>query len=134
MLRHNGSMKARLLRICAAMAVALLCACTGLPRLDGRSVSVAVPASDETRLGAAVQPLLQAHPGLSGIVPLADGRDAFAARATLADAAERSLDLQYYLWDNDVSGSLLFDSVRRAADRGVRVLLVLPLWAPHDAS
>jgi putative cardiolipin synthase len=118
-------MKARLLRICAAMAVALLCACTGLPRLDGRSVSVAVPASDETRLGAAVQPLLQAHPGLSGIVPLADGRDAFAARAALADAAERSLDLQYYLWDNDVSGSLLFDSVRRAADRGVRVRLLL---------
>jgi putative cardiolipin synthase len=90
-----------------------------------RSVSMAVPESEETGLGAAVRPLRQAHPGLSGIVPLAGGLDAFAARASLADAAQRSLDLQYYIWHNDVSGSLLFDALRRSADRGVRVRLLL---------
>lgn len=118
-------MKTWLLRICAAMAVSLLCACSTLPPLADRSVSTAVSESEETTLGAAVRPLRDAHPGLSGIVLLADGHDAFAARATLADAAQRSLDLQYYIWHNDVSGSLMFDAVRRAADRGVRVRLLL---------
>ncbi|WP_239797122.1 phospholipase D family protein [Candidatus Nitrotoga arctica] len=86
---------------------------------------MAVPESDETSLGVAVQPLRHAHPGLSGIVALPDGHDAFAARATLADAAQRSLDVQYYIWRNDLSGSLLFDALRRAAERGVRVRLLL---------
>jgi putative cardiolipin synthase len=56
---------------------------------------------------------------------LPDGRDAFAARALLADAAERTLDARYYIWHNDLSGSLLFRALRRAADRGVRVRLLL---------
>jgi len=68
---------------------------------------------------------VEAHPGLSGIVALPDGHDAFAARALLADAAERTLDARYYMWHNDMSGSLLFSALRRAADRGVQVRLLL---------
>ncbi|HXI65887.1 MAG TPA: phospholipase D family protein [Gemmatimonadales bacterium] len=68
---------------------------------------------------------MEAHPGLSGIVALPDGHDAFAARALLADAAERTLDVRYYIWHNDMSGTLLFAALRRAADRGVRVRLLL---------
>ena len=68
---------------------------------------------------------MEAHPGLSGIVALPDGHDAFAARALLADAAERTLDARYYMWHNDMSGSLLFSALRRAADRGVQVRLLL---------
>ncbi|HKS92172.1 MAG TPA: phospholipase D family protein, partial [Tepidiformaceae bacterium] len=79
----------------------------------------------DTRLSRSVQPLTDAHPGLSGVFPLRDGLDAFAARASLADAAERTLDLQYYIWRDDLSGGLLFDAIRRAADRGVRVRLLL---------
>lgn len=78
-----------------------------------------------TRLARAVAPLLDAHPEQCGIVPLREGRDAFAARAVLADAAERTLDVQYYIWHDDVSGRLLLDALRRAADRGVRVRLLL---------
>ncbi len=78
-----------------------------------------------TRLEAAVLPLASAHPGLCGLVLLTDGRDAFAARALLADAAERTLDVQYYIWHNDMSGTLLLDALWRAADRGVRVRLLL---------
>jgi cardiolipin synthase C len=69
--------------------------------------------------------LLQAHPGLSGIYPLADSEDAFAARAHLAQAAERTLDVQYYIWEDDMTGMLLFEALRAAADRGVRVRLLL---------
>jgi putative cardiolipin synthase len=58
-------------------------------------------------------------------VSLRDARDAFAARAHLADAAERTLDVQYYIWRNDMSGTLLFEALRRAADRGVEVRLLL---------
>jgi len=56
---------------------------------------------------------------------LPDAREAFAARALLAEAAERSLDVQYYIWRNDLTGTLLFDCLREAADRGVRVRLLL---------
>jgi putative cardiolipin synthase len=76
-------------------------------------------------LQRAVVPLLEAHPGLDGVYPLQEGRSAFAARVMLADAATLALDLQYYIWHGDRTGTLLFDAVRRAADRGVRVRLLL---------
>src|SRR5205814_1368293 len=79
----------------------------------------------DTRLGRACASLVEAHPGRSGIVALPDGRDAFAARALLADAAERTLDARYYMWHNAMSGSILCSALRRAADRGVQVRLLL---------
>jgi putative cardiolipin synthase len=106
-------------------AAALLPGCGTLPSLEGRIHSVALEHTADTRLGRAVLPLARAHPGTSGVVPLADGRDAFAARALLADAAERTLDVQYYIWHADMSGTLLFEALHRAADRGVRVRLLL---------
>ncbi len=69
--------------------------------------------------------MVQAHPGKSGVFALSDGRDAFAARVLLADASECSLDIQYYIWNGDKTGTLLFEALRRAADRGVRVRLLL---------
>src|SRR4030095_370287 len=53
------------------------------------------------------------------------GRKALEARLALADLAQRSLDLQYYIWDADVTGHLLADRIIRAADRGVRVRVLL---------
>ncbi len=96
-----------------------------LPSLDGRTRSAALSDTADTPLGRAVTPGVAAHVGLSGIHALADARGAFAARMLLARAATRSLDLQYYIWHADLSGSLLFEEVRRAADRGVRVRLLL---------
>ena len=106
-------------------AAAFLAGCAQLPSLEGRSVSTADTDTAGTRLGQALAFQLRAHPGLAGVLPLAGGHDAFAARATLAHAAERTLDIQYYIWRDDLSGSLLFDAVQRAADRGVRVRLLL---------
>jgi putative cardiolipin synthase len=78
-----------------------------------------------TRLSACVAPLVAAHPEQSGVLALAEGRDAFAARALLADAAERSIDARYYMWHDDISGTLLREALCRAADRGVKVRLLL---------
>jgi len=85
----------------------------------------AAPDVDRSTLATACMPLTREHPGLSGIVPLREGYDAFAARVLLAEAAEQTLDVQYYIWHNDLSGKLLFDALKRAADRGVRVRLLL---------
>ncbi len=110
----------------ALLALSLaLSSCSSLPPLEGRVASTAIVDTDDTRLGKALMPLTMAHPGLAGIHALADGRDAFAARAVLAQAADRSLDVQYYIWRNDTTGMLMFDALRNAAERGVRVRLLL---------
>ena len=105
---------------------AFLAGCS-LPSLDERSVSKALtPAeSSATPLGQAIAPLAAAHPGKSGIHALADPHDAFAARMMLARAAERSLDVQYYIWHADMTGTMLLEALHEAADRGVRVRLLL---------
>ena len=102
-----------------------LASCSALPVLPPRAASTALVDTGDTRLGKAVLPGTMAHPGLAGIHALADGRDAFAARVMLAQAAERSLDVQYYIWRNDTTGMLMFDALKAAAERGVRVRLLL---------
>jgi putative cardiolipin synthase len=84
-----------------------------------------VSVREQSRLHRSCGPLVQSHPGKSGIFALPDGLDAFAARVLLAGAAEHTLDVQYYIWHHDMSGTLLFEALHRAADRGVRVRLLL---------
>jgi len=71
--------------------------------------------------GAAVA----AHPGLSGFTLLSHAREAFIARLALADLATRTLDMQYYVWDGDSTGRIIVDRVMKAAERGVRVRLLV---------
>lgn len=77
------------------------------------------------RYAQAIQPMLAQHPQQSGVRPLIDAREAFAARMLLARNAQYSLDLQYYIWRNDRTGTLLFEALHEAADRGVKVRLLL---------
>jgi len=69
--------------------------------------------------------LMMGHAGETGLTMLSSNLDAFAARALAARAAGRSLDLMYYIWNGDLTGRLLMDEVILAADRGVRVRLLL---------
>ena len=96
-----------------------------LPDPAGREASSAIPASDRTVLGAAVLPLAADHPGTSGIYPLGNGVDAFAARVALARAADVSIDAQYYIWADDLTGIRLLAELQDAANRGVRVRLLV---------
>ena len=88
-----------------------------------------------TTLAAALGPCVAAHPGKSGLHSLADGRDALAARLVLADAAECSLDVQYFIWNKDMVGRVLLERLLRAADRGVKVRMLLDDFGtePSDA-
>lgn len=96
-----------------------------LPPLEGRSSSTVLLDTDATQLGRAIAPQVAAHPGLCGIYPLRDARDAFAARVRLANAAERTLDVQYYIWRGDMTSTLLVEALHAAANRDVRVRLLL---------
>src|SRR4029453_13670727 len=78
-----------------------------------------------TKLARAIVPMVEAHPGLAGIYPLFDARAAFAPRILLTQAAERTLDVRYYIWRRDISGTWLLEALRAAADRGVRVRMLL---------
>jgi len=87
--------------------------------------SHAFEAPDSTSLGRLMAPRAQSHPGQSGFRLLENGREALVARTALADAAERTIDAQYYICDPDAAGSFFFQRLIAAADRGVRVRLLL---------
>ncbi len=109
------------------LAGAALVSGCALPPLPDRPVSHALDAGEtaSTRLGQSVAPQLLAHAGRSGLYLLKDPLEAFAARMRLAHTAERSLDVQYYIWRGDQTGTLLLQALVSAADRGVRVRLLL---------
>ena len=103
----------------------LLAGCGGLPSLEGRVETLAMTDTAATRIGRAVAPHAAAYPGKTGIHAIPQANEAFAARALLAGAADKSLDVQYYIWRDDQTGRLLFESLWGAAQRGVRVRLLL---------
>ncbi|MGI6854477.1 phospholipase D family protein [Mesorhizobium sp. 1B3] len=83
------------------------------------------PAGEESAIGRTALRLAEGREGASGLVLLPENLDAFAARALAARHAGSSLDLMYYLWHNDLTGRMLANEVVKAADRGVRVRLLL---------
>jgi len=81
-----------------------------------------------SRIGRWIDPQVGAHQGRSGFRLLATGVDAFVARAVLIELADRTLDLQYYIFHGDTTGSIVIDRLIAAADRGVRIRLLLDDW------
>ncbi len=107
------------------LVLLLIGGCATLPKDYPREQSQAWDLPQETTLGRMLVVETAQHPGMSGFLPLASGLDAFVARMALAEAAERTLDLQYYILHSDFTGKLILDSIVRAADRGVRVRILV---------
>lgn len=104
----------------------LLGGCASLPENTGRQESHALTDTADTRIGKRVKiEQARAKPGESGFHLLGSGLDAFVARVLMIRAADKSLDVQYYLYHNDLTGRLITDELIRAADRGVRVRLLV---------
>ena len=99
--------------------------CATLPKDFERPVSHSYTDTDNTLLGHVGRAEKEANPGQAGYFLLGNGLDAFVARAVLAHVAERSIDAQYYLLHNDLVGALFIDQLLKAADRGVRVRLLV---------
>ncbi|HDR9002715.1 TPA: phospholipase D family protein [Burkholderia vietnamiensis] len=109
----------------AILSLLMLAACASLPPQVDRTPTHAYTDTGNTRLGVAFRAQAATHPGQDAFHLLSDPVDALDARVLLADRADRSLDLQYYIWHDDLTGHALADAIIRAADRGVRVRVLL---------
>ena len=141
--RTKGSGRYCWLRALTASLLILLAGCAGLPAQGGRVSSTAIAVAADTELGAAAQQafltasayasapelvqasLRSAAPARSGFLPIPQPSVALDARLTLIRRAQSSLDLQYYLVGDDTIGRLLLRELRDAAERGVRVRLLI---------
>ncbi|MFV0478511.1 MAG: phospholipase D family protein [Parahaliea sp.] len=119
-------------RLLIVGSLVLLNSCSSLPEAGTyqKTLTEALPADGNTSLAKAIAHNIKGNVkagdvALSGFHPLYLGMDAFVARMALVEAAERSLDVQYYMWHSDTSGILLANQLILAADRGVRVRLLL---------
>jgi len=113
-------------RYLLALIFALQAGCASIDFDYPREESTAIVATDDSFLGSATARLTASAPeGESGFHPLSDGIDALAARLVLADKAEYSIDTQYYLIKSDTAGKAFLGALLRAADRGVRVRLLV---------
>jgi cardiolipin synthase C len=79
----------------------------------------------QSRIAKASAEFNQNHDGQTALLLLTRGIDAFAMRLAMVRNAQRSIDAQYYIWHDDLSGRMLLSEIVRAADRGVRVRLLI---------
>jgi len=106
-------------------ALLLVAGCTSVPEDPARTASTAYQDYRDTSLGQLFEEAALQHPGESGFALIRWGRPAFTDRIALTELAEKSLDLQYYIWDDDATGHILAERLIRAADRGVRVRVLI---------
>lgn len=110
-----------------------LVACQTPPPISwDSSTALELDKANQTKLGLAIATGRAANVDKSGIYTLGESRNAFATRMLLAESAELSLDLQYYIWRKDITGTLLLKALLDAAERGVRVRLLLDDMNVHE--
>ena len=107
--------------------LALLAGCASLPPGSDfpKTTSNALMRPEQTHMGQQLAAAKAQHPGNSGFKLLPVGTDSFLLRMEMAQAADRTLDVQYFLIQSDDTGQLLIEALLKAADRGVRVRVLL---------
>jgi len=104
----------------------LAAACAPLPERPALPADQAIPvAASDGAIDEVVGQAEASHPGESGFRLVSDGREAFAIRHLTARVAARSLDVQTYIWHDDLTGLVLATALLDAAERGVKVRLLL---------
>lgn len=113
-------------RLFVALAVATaISACSSLRQDFVKQASAALPPATDTPSARYIATELSRHREQSGFRLLSLSSNALLSRIALADHARHSIDLQYYLFQNDATGRLLAQHLLAAADRGVRVRILL---------
>jgi putative cardiolipin synthase len=107
------------------LAAVGLSGCVTLPDNSERTTSHYIADTGSTIVARLYRAEKSVHPDQSGFHLLSNGHDALVARATLARFAEKSIDVQYYLYHTDSTGRALFQQLKQAADRDVRVRILL---------
>jgi len=99
------------------------CATTDKPVV--RTQSMALEHPELTSASQFIQADLEKHPGKSGFFLLDSGEVAFTSRNAMTQIAEKTIDVQYFIWNSDIIGSILINQLIKAAERGVRVRLLI---------
>lgn len=99
--------------------------CSSLPKDSNFSRTYAYSTPTNSLLSKKVFQSTTKRPNLSGFLTIHEGINAFDTRIKMINSATKSIDAQYYIWHNDISGNALFHALLLAADRGVRVRLLL---------
>lgn len=108
--------------LCAGVVSVALGACAPVPLDAPKPVSFAAVAPPSSKLQQSARALAADRPAShTSFAPLADGNEALGARLRSIEAAEQTIDLQYFLMKPDLAGALVSQALLKAADRGVRV-------------
>ena len=118
--------------VLSLLVIAQFSGCSAMRPDAVREASYAFEHPQDTSLGRNFSLRLAQTPGLSGFHLLVSGEEAFVARAATAEAAQKTLDLQYFIVSGDASATLLLYRALRAAERGVRVRLLVDDVGTHD--
>ena len=105
--------------------ISLLAGCASIPKDYPRTYSKAFQEHTDTEIGRHLDEIAAKHPGESGFAIIRYPRPAFTSRILFTELAEKSLDLQYYIWESDTTGRILAERLVRAADRGVKVRILV---------
>ncbi len=112
-------------RLLVCLCIVTMTGCTSLKPRPPLPLEAAQPIAADTELDRRIAPLEANRPDASAFRLVSEGSEAFVLRAGTAMAAERSLDVQTYIWHSDMTGIALADKILDAADRGVRVRLLV---------
>lgn len=107
------------------LLITIYTGCATVPFDQPKPYSKTLSDTTSTHLGREVAQWVDQHGGQSGIYPLGQGMDALGVRLRLAEVAEKSIDLQYFLMKQDTAGLVMMNALLKAADRGVRVRFLL---------
>jgi putative cardiolipin synthase len=103
----------------------ILTGCASVPKDYPRESSEAFRDPQQTAIGSHIARASEEHEDQSGFALLRHGRQAFTARIALTELAEKTLDVQYYIWEDDATGHTFSQRLLKAADRGIRVRVLL---------
>ena len=111
--------------VCLLFLLGQIVSCATISFDQPKSTSHSFDNVSETSIGKDVAEWVSKHGGSSAFYPLSEGMDALGVRLRLAEQAEKSLDLQYFLMKDDTAGAVMEKALLKAADRGVRVRFLL---------
>lgn len=112
-------------RLAASWTFSLLAGCMQLQARPPLPDDFAIATAGDAALDRATAPLEARHPGQSAFRLVVEGTEAFVSRMQAVRMAARSLDIQMYIWHADLTGTYFAQEVLSAADRGVRVRMLL---------
>jgi cardiolipin synthase C len=121
--RNSGASRA--LRLFAGLGAVLATTLVALPAATAGRVAELPPAMSAGASGELLRAAVPSAPGTAAVGLIDSGLEALRLRDSLIDVARQRIDAQYYIWQADVSGRYLALRLLAAAERGVRVRVLL---------